>query len=95
MRWLTGLVWPHTYGRRFWLATAICQPVLLLVAVMLGWAQQLPLAVTMADIWAIVAVVGLGFAIVLAAACTPGISVWKPLWAVSADEELMERQPLH
>lgn len=92
MRWFSRLVWPSSYAGRFCLATCLFQPILFVMALLLGWAQHLSLAVTVVDVWFLVASLGLATSLVLAAACTPGVSVWKPLWAVWSEDDLVERR---
>ncbi|RRD50063.1 hypothetical protein [Arachnia propionica] len=80
------MVWPETFGRRFMFATAVYQPAAFISSLLVGWFKQLPLAVTMLEVWLLAFIIALVISLAQAAAARPGVSVWKPLLPVSEEE---------
>ena len=72
-------VWPRTFGRRFTFAMSVYQPVGFVASLLVGWFQQLPLAVTMLHVWLWVFVICTVISVGQAALARPGASFWKPL----------------
>lgn len=81
--WLKRWVWPKTFRRRFLAAMLFHQPLLFLVSLAVGWVKQLPLPVTMLEVWVWLFTTGTVVSLGQAAIARPGASWWKPL--VSAD----------
>ena len=71
--------WPETFGRRFFFAMAIYQPVGFIASLLVGWAKHLPLAATMLEIWVWVFVIGTIISLGQAGLARPGASFWRPL----------------
>ncbi|MDO5083485.1 MAG: hypothetical protein Q4D89_08795 [Arachnia propionica] len=65
---------------------AIHQPLAFLSSMLVGWVKQLPLAVTMLEVWLWAFVIATVTSVGQAAAARPGVSFWEPLFGTSPSD---------